>query len=411
MWKVRMMRFENGERICLPLIDNVPVFYPTYYVTRRLRSNTPSTQRNQLNELRVLSYWEVDSGILLVDRLKNDEPLTDIEIQSLVDFSGYSLETIRKIQSGVKLLRTGYSYVDNEVKRFRLKTISAYIQFLYTLVSAAKDRDVQAQSLKAKIKGYIPKRRRHLNKTEEKVLTDEQVDVLLEKLKPGHPESPFTGEAVQCRNLAMMHVLYETGIRKGELLGLYVEDIDFGEGLVKIRRRHHDPRDPRTYQPLQKTKERDIPIPSGLVEVLAFYVMEIRGRSKAARKHPVLFVAHHGGDEGNALSSAGCQYIFTQFLKAFPVMKGAHTHLLRHHMNYRLSGMLENIEGWQDMTPEERMRLDESVRTDLMGWKPGSSMQELYNKRYHKEVANKVMAKRADALKGVVPSIANKGDE
>jgi integrase len=411
MWNVRMMRFENGERICLPFIDYIPVFYPTYFITRRLRSKTPSTQRNQLRELRVLAYWEIDSGICVADRLKDDKPLTDIEIQSLVDFCGYSLETIRNIHSGVKILKSGYNYVDNEVKRFRLKTISAYMEFLYTLVSAAEDRDRQAQSLKAKIKSYIPKRRNHLSKVEDKVLTDEQLDVLLGKLKPGHPENPFANEVIQLRNLAMLHVLYETGIRKGELLGLYVEDIDFTKGEVKIRRRHHDPRDPRTYQPNQKTKERDIPIPDGLIEVLWCYVMEMRGRSKAAKKHPVLFVAHHGSDEGNPLSSAGCQYVFTQFVQAFPVMKGTHTHLLRHHMNYRLSGMLENVEGWEDMTPEERMRLDESVRADLMGWTPNGSMQALYNKRYHKEVANKAMAERADTLKGFVSSMTNKDDE
>jgi integrase len=407
-----MMKLENGERICLPFIDKIPVFYPTYYVTRRLRSKTASTQSNQLRELRVLAYWEIDSGICVVDRLKSDQPLTDIEIQSLVDFSGYSLETIRKIHSGVKVLKTGYSYVQNEVKRFRLKTISTYIEFLYTLVSTAPDRVTQAQRLKGKIKSYIPKRRSHLNKSEEKSLTDEQLDVLLENLKPGHPKNPFANEVVQLRNLAMLHVLYETGIRKGELLGLYVEDIDFEEGLVRVRRRHHDPRDPRIYQPNQKTKERDIPIPDGLLEVLRYYVLEVRGRSKAAKKHPVLFVGHHGGDEGRPLSSAGCQYVFSQFVQAFPVMKGAHTHLLRHHMNYRLSVMLENFEGWENMSAEEKMRLDENVRADLMGWDPDGSMQALYNKRYHKEVSNKAMADRSDTLKGFVSSVTNKdGDQ
>lgn len=406
MWKVRMMKLEGGERICLPFMDGVPVFYPTYYVTRRLRNKTPSTQNNQLRELRVLSYWEVDSGICLVSRIKDGQSITDLEIQSLVDFCGYSLDSIKKIHSGAKLMRHGYSYVDNEVKRFRLITISYYIQFLYTLISSAENRNIQAESLKAKIKSYTPKRREHLKNVEDKALTDEQVDILLEKLKPGHQENPFANEAIQFRNLAMLHILYETGIRRGELLGLYVEDIDFDKAELKIRRRHHDSRDPRTYQPLQKTKERNIPILDGLVEVLWYYVMEIRGRSKAAKKHPVLFVGHHGGDEGKPLSPAGFQYVFTKIVDAFPVMKGTHAHLLRHHMNYRLSVMLDNVDGWDSMTPEERMRLDETVRSDLMGWKPDGYMQVIYNKRYHKETANKAMAKRADSLKGIVSSRA-----
>ncbi len=283
MWVVRQHRFKSGERIYLPVQDGVPVSYPTYYVTRRLRDKSPNTQKNELTELRILSRWEADAGISLTGRIQQDSPLTELEVLSLVDFCGYSLDTIRKIEAGTKLLPAAYIYVNVDVKRFRLKVIKRYVEFLYTLLSKHPDRDALAKRFGTRIDSQIPTSRRHLNLNEEKSLSDEQLDVLLEKLMPGHPENPFENEALKYRNLIIFHLLYETGMRGGELLGLYVEDIDYQQSTVRIRRRHHDPRDPRTYQPHQKTRERDIPIPDGLLDMLRFYIMELRNRSKAAR--------------------------------------------------------------------------------------------------------------------------------
>jgi integrase len=403
MWVVRQHRFKNGERVYLPVEDGVPVFYPTYYVTRRLRDKSPNTQKNELTELRILSRWEADAGISLADRIEQDAPLIELEILSLVDFCGYSLDTIRKIEAGTKLLPAAYVYVNVDVKRFRLKVIKRYVEFLYTLLSKSPDRGTLAKRFGARIDSHIPKSKRHLNLNEEKSLSNEQIAVLLEKLMPDHPENPFENEALKYRNLLMFHLLYETGVRGGELLGLYVEDVDYRQGAVRIRRRHHDPRDPRTYQPHQKTRERDIPIPDGLLDMLRFYIMELRSRSKAARMHPVLFVGHHNQHEGAALTKSGLQYVFQSVRRAFPVMRGTHPHLMRHHFNYRFSVMLENQPEWDAMTSEERMRLDETTRSDIMGWNPEGTMQQLYNRRYNLEVTNKAMKGRADNLKGKIP--------
>ncbi|MCW8885666.1 MAG: site-specific integrase [Motiliproteus sp.] len=404
MWTVKLRRFENGERIYLPFENDLPVFYPTYFVTRTLRTNPPDTQRNQLRELRLLPLWEADVGISIKDRIEQDKPLDELEMRSLVDFCGYSLSTLKKMRAGAKLLPKAYEPVSVEVKRNRLKVIKAYIEFLYRLLSKNPDKDDLAKRFGERFNSVIPKTKKHLNVKEEKSLNDEQLDVLLEKLMPDHPENPFgNNEALKYRNLLMLHVLYETGMRGGELLGLYVGDIDFQTGVVRVRRRHHDPRDPRRYQPHQKTRERDIPIPEGMLDMLLYYVMELRNRSKKSRTHPVLFVGHHNEHEGNALTKSGLQYVFLCIRKAFPVMRGTYPHLMRHHFNYRFSVMLQNQPGWKDMTPEERMKLDETTRSDIMGWNPEGKMQQLYNRRYNLEITNKALKERNDNLKGKVP--------
>ncbi|RKR70996.1 tyrosine-type recombinase/integrase [Marinobacter nauticus] len=396
------MKLETGERIYLPLDeDGLPVFYPTYFVSRMLRSKTINTQKNQLQELRLLSRWESESKISVEDRFKQGQSLTESEIMSLVDFCGFSLGTVRKLESGVSLMRDAYGYVNSNVKRMRLTVIRNYLEFLCKQVSTDPNRGVEAKKLASALKSYTPKGRNHFVHKEEKKLTEDQIEVVEKHLLPGSPENPFKSDALQLRNMLMLHLMFETGVRLGELMGLHVEDIDVYESLLKIRRRHHDPRDPRKHQPLAKTKERDIPIPSDLAELIEFYLSEFRGRIKAARRHPILFVGHHKKGEGEPLSLEGANYVMKKIREAFPVMASVHPHLMRHHMNYRFSKMLENIEGWDEMTPEEKANFDSQTRANLMGWSENSSMQQYYNRRYNRELMESAMRKRAKLQSGI----------
>lgn len=402
MWTIRQCKFDNGERICLPFDGLTPEFYPTYYVTRQLRGVSDSTQRNTLNNLRFLPYWERDSGISLVDRIKAGDELTELEFKGLVDFCSYTKETAERILSGSKLLPTAYSYVNSETKRNRLKAIQHYVKFLYAVVSKHPERERHVNSIEKKFYGNMPKFRRTLMIDEEKKLSDEQLDILLNKILPGSPVNPWNNEALQHRNLLMIHVLYETGMRKSEMLGLYVEDVDFINQAIRVRRRHHDPADPRLFQPHQKTKERNINVPEEMINALYRYIIEFRNVHKAAKKHPVLFVNHERRGVGMPLSIPGFNYVMSRILKAFPVMRGVHPHLIRHHFNYRFSKMLESLPEWESMSPQERENLDTATRSDIMGWNPEGVMQRLYNKRYYKEVANRAMSNRVARLEGGV---------
>ncbi|WP_417585669.1 tyrosine-type recombinase/integrase [Nitrincola sp.] len=405
MWTIKLKRLENGERIYLPFQDGFPVFYPTYFITSKFRHKSPSTQSNILNHLRFLPYWEFVSNICLVDRVKSGIEMTDVEFQSLVNFTAYHKDTAEKIIQGVKVLPKAYQYVDSETRYNRLKAIQRYVcEFLYPLVSGHPDKDKQATRLNNKFNGHLPKKRRGDANIDAK-LTDEQIDVLLHKILPGHPDIPWkSSDSLQLRNCLMIHTLYETGMRKGEMCGLYVEDIDIADNVIRIRKRHHDPADPRNYQPLQKTKERDIPVPEELIQALWQYITEHRGKCKAAKKHPVLFVNHEKERVGQPLSISGFDYVMKTLKAAFPILKDVYPHLFRHHFNYRFSEWLRQSPDWEKMTPKEKESLDEQTRSDVMGWQPGGQMQTLYNRRYNKEVANKAMQRRADNLSDLAKS-------
>src|SRR5690606_14541625 len=68
------------------------------------------------------------------------------------------------------------------------------------------------------------------------------------------PSNPFRNDGVRLRNAIIFGVLRYTGMRRGELLSLRVDQIDFGEEpLLWVRRNQDDRHDPRPNQPSTKT--------------------------------------------------------------------------------------------------------------------------------------------------------------
>lgn len=73
-------------------------------------------------------------------------------------------------------------------------------------------------------------------------------------LNEGHDSNPYQGYALQVRNAAIIALLHYLGIRRGELLNLRVDDINFVTNELRIVRRADNSIDYRVYQPLVKLK-------------------------------------------------------------------------------------------------------------------------------------------------------------
>ena len=104
----------------------------------------------------------------------------------------------------------------------------------------------------------------------------------------------------------MFTLLRLTGFRRGELLNLKIEDFDFAKNTVKVVRRADSDGDPRTYQPLAKTRERTFPLIPELMGKIHEYIAKYRNKVPGARKHGYLFVVHRSGKTlGWPISNSG----------------------------------------------------------------------------------------------------------
>jgi integrase/recombinase XerD len=135
------------------------------------------------------------------------------------------------------------------------------------------------------------------------VLGEAEVAALLAAPDPGTP----TG----LRDQALREVLYATGLRVSELVGLTLKQLDLRRGLVR---------------PLGKGgKERVVPMVAPAVDKVQLYLDQGRPRLLKGRQSPYLFINHRGG----RLSRQG----FWKLLKQYALKAGVKTlspHTLRH---------------------------------------------------------------------------------
>ncbi|MGH3427997.1 MAG: tyrosine-type recombinase/integrase, partial [Mycobacteriales bacterium] len=131
--------------------------------------------------------------------------------------------------------------------------------------------------------------------TDRKGLLQTEVDAVLAVMDPTSPTNPWKGEHTKERNFLIAKWLIGLGIRRGELLNVRIDDIDFQTERVTIERRPDDKRDPRSNQPRVKTRGRELPLGSTLTALTHAYVRTRRAAQGNARKHGYLFVANGTG--------------------------------------------------------------------------------------------------------------------
>ncbi|KAF1290467.1 site-specific tyrosine recombinase XerD [Candidatus Enterococcus leclercqii] len=126
-------------------------------------------------------------------------------------------------------------------------------------------------------------------------------------------ETPDTKELLGLRDRAILEVMYATGLRVSELIGLKLKDLHLSIGLL---------------QTLGKgDKERIVPLGDYAIEWLGRYLDE--SRPLLTTKHPEedhLFVNHHG----TGLSRQGIWKNLKQIVRQAGITKTVTPHTLRH---------------------------------------------------------------------------------
>ncbi|HHA2575811.1 TPA: site-specific integrase, partial [Stenotrophomonas maltophilia] len=273
----------EGERV--PMLHDeqgVPLFYPTLFATSQLRNAgaAVNTIRNKLADIVVLLRWEQANGRDLITEFRSGRLLTVSDIVSLRDFAKLDMRELSSVGEGDKKRSVVIDFLEARVasnqvlatiggqQHFnRISTFADYLEFTASVVTQHQNSSRTAQEIARMARTIRKHRPRGLAKQRDDDLDlrsppSELVERFMAIGTEGDPRNPFRHPEVQLRNAIIFGLLRHTGMRRGELLSLRLDQFDLGhEPHVWVRRNQDDKHDPRPYQPVTKTKERPLPIP------------------------------------------------------------------------------------------------------------------------------------------------------
>lgn len=386
---------QTGERYCL-LIDReagMPLYHPNLYVTTQVRnrSNSVASMEAALLGINVLLSFCDEHQVDLVSRFVKREFFAVHELDAIRDYCQQSFtrqtedfhRDVVPINSKGKLKPSRKTGLASEY--VRLTHIAKYTEWLAKILLTGEiDRKTTLDIAKMK-KGFESRRPSGKGRNQvgrEQGLSREREMVLLEVVQPGHEHNPFEDLPTQIRNQLLILLLLHLGIRGGELLNIRVSDIDWSKNQIVIARRADEKRDPRRRQPLVKTLDRRLPMKDTLVRAIHQYIAQFRSKVPGARKHDYLLVTHKSGPtQGQPMSRSAFFKVIKLISAAAQELAGLHGHELRHTWNNRFSELMDARN--DSPTPEEQ----ESQRSYLQGWKPGSGTAAIYTKRFTREKA------------------------
>lgn len=154
------------------------------------------------------------------------------------------------------------------------------------------------------------------------ILTVEQVASLLEQPSASTPK--------EVRDKAMLELLYATGIRVSELIGLRLEDVNLSVGFIVC----HDPH-----------KERTVPFGRTARQALELYLRDARDSLLRGQESEWLFVNCSGG----SMSRQGFWKIIKYYGKKAGIDADITPHTLRHSFAAHLIGRGADIHAVQVM--------------------------------------------------------------
>ena len=182
------------------------------------------------------------------------------------------------------------------------------------------------------------------------VLTSREVELLLQQ--------PQATDSKGARDKAMLELMYATGIRVSELIGLNMDDISFSSGTVHC---------------CSKNQERYIPMYPYAMSVLHDYVERFRPRMLISSERDALFVNMNG----ERMSRQGFWKIIKLYQKRANIQKDITPHTLRHSFATHL------LENGADLHALQKMLGHSDISTTMFYKKlVPNSIREVYRQAH-----------------------------
>jgi integrase len=405
---VKTIVTSTGERLPVLLaLDGLPIFEPTVFSLSEIRSRNraSNTIDSYLRSVMVFLLFLDLRKINLEERLKIGQLLSLAEIEDLVGICRLPLEKIHSLLSEVKVaskqamssvvslekLRKTASNneeirIDASSSATRLRNIRDYLKWLCLAriskhgvdTSLRLSLDLSIQYVSSAIDARLPSGSQKFEGTDQREgLDPEVVSRILEVVNPNSEENPWSDEHPKYRNELIILCLLSCGLRRGELLNIKIDDLNFRKSTVVVERRADDLGDPRKNQPKVKTKGREIPISAGLMGKTNAYILNHRSAIKGARKHGFLFVA---SESGAPLSIPSINKMFTVLKEKSPEFgNNLFPHIMRHTWNDNFSEEMD-----KNRVGEEQ---EKKARSYLMGWSETSGTAATYTRRHTRKKA------------------------
>lgn len=407
----KRVRFRNGERCSvLSRPGGLPVHEATLYLARYRKRGRAANTIHAVCMVLALLYRELaKTGIDLLQRLRQGQFLTVPELNRLADAAQYRVADLSYEDTGdsgsssvinIKRIRMRRKAVVEKVvgvgvatQASRLRYIADYLDFLATYVGTTLSTDLRkqlaleaAQALKA-FRAEVPQVSNRAKLGAREGLSRADQDRLLKVIHPDSPDNPWKRGFVRQRNWLIVVLLVATGMRRGELLGLQIRDLDQRFPKLRIIRRADAIEDPRNIQPGTKTYDREIELRPAIMRAVWQYINYQRRKIKAARRYPQLIVA----DDGQPLSLKSIDKIFVQLRDACPGLPITLTsHVMRHTWNERFSEQAELL-GLTDA-------VEEKARNEQQGWTDNSKSAATYTRRHTSRKGRELSLKLQEQL-------------
>lgn len=408
-FRVANLKLQSGERLPL-LLDTttgVPLWDPALFILTELRAtNRAAATLLQAVRAITVALQALDHlGVDLEARMAEGRMLDLGEIDALADLAGLTQEALDKLllaKAAPAADRTRVVSLEKvrmrakrdeqlpqvgpETKGVRLIYIRDYFAWLARRKLLRLDYRLpvhQALSETARLVigqlgARIPTSSRNSDVDARQGVSPEVRQRILEVTRPESPENPWKNQHVRIRNRLLTLWLLELGLRKGELLGVRLDDINLQVGEVLIPRRADDPVEVRKDAPNTKTNGRLLALGAGLGELTRAYVHGPRKAIKSARRHPYLLVAT---GTGKPLTKSAMGKVFIELRRKVPGLpEELSPHVLRHSWNDEFSELMDK----RGVPPEE----EERMRKQQMGWSDSSKMPAVYTRRHTKRKTN-----------------------
>lgn len=249
-----------GSSIRSDIENEINRFLDMLWMERGLSDNTLSAYRN---DLVMFARWLQQKGMGF-----NDAQDADIRVY-LASIRGYSVRTLARRLS---CLRQFYSYLNRE---------------------GMMDRDPSSRVESPRLGRPLPKS-----------LTETEVEQLL--------EAPDINTDLGLRDRTMLEVLYATGLRVSELVGMTISQINSRQGLVRVTGKGN--------------KERLVPLGLEALDWLQRYLKDARPAIVKNKPVDALFVNRRGAQ----MTRQAFWYLIKRYARITGINKALSPHVLRH---------------------------------------------------------------------------------